>query len=221
MASAETETIEVSDRSGIPYGLARIARAVVRRVSIHENVGYFDDLRVGRDCVISAPHKLVIGRRVAIGPHSTVQVDGFIGDFVLIGMRVQIIGRHDHAIREAGVPMMDSTWVGDRPGTADDAVHIGRDVWIGASAVVLSGVRIGDGAVVAAGSVVVKDVEPYSIVAGNPARRVAARFDASDQIATHEAALDELLDRASGASRSRYSRGSVWNSSVWRAREEA
>lgn len=54
---------------------------------------------------------------------------------------------------------------------------IGNDVWIGEFAVVKSGVTIGDGAVVAAQSVVTKDVPPYSIVAGNPARVVKYRFD--------------------------------------------
>lgn len=53
---------------------------------------------------------------------------------------------------------------------------IGNDVWIGYGAKVLSGVTVGDGAVIAAGSVVVKDVEPYSITAGNPAKMVRYRF---------------------------------------------
>ncbi|MDT8903497.1 CatB-related O-acetyltransferase [Anaeroselena agilis] len=56
-------------------------------------------------------------------------------------------------------------------------VIIGNDVWIGSKALILSGVRIGDGAVVGAHSVVAKDVAPYSIVAGNPARLCRLRFD--------------------------------------------
>jgi acetyltransferase-like isoleucine patch superfamily enzyme len=56
-------------------------------------------------------------------------------------------------------------------------VIIGNDVWIGHEAVILSGARIGDGAVIGAGAVVTKDVEPYSIVAGNPARLIRKRFD--------------------------------------------
>lgn len=55
---------------------------------------------------------------------------------------------------------------------------IGNDVWLGFGSTVLSGVTIGHGAVVGAGAVVARDVEPYSIVAGNPARLVRARLDA-------------------------------------------
>jgi hypothetical protein len=55
-------------------------------------------------------------------------------------------------------------------------VHIGNDVWIGHGAIVLPGRRIGDGAVIAAGAVVTKDVAAYSIVGGNPAREIRQRF---------------------------------------------
>lgn len=59
---------------------------------------------------------------------------------------------------------------------------IGNDVWIGQNATILPGVRIGDGAIIGASSVVGSDVEPYSIVAGNPARLIRKRFS------------DELID---------------------------
>ena len=55
-------------------------------------------------------------------------------------------------------------------------VIIGNDVWIGADAVILSGVKIGDGAVIGNSAVITKDVPPYHIVVGNPARIVRARF---------------------------------------------
>lgn len=57
-------------------------------------------------------------------------------------------------------------------------VHIGHDVWIGGYCTIKGGVRIGTGAVVAAGSVIVKDVAPYTIVGGNPAKVIRPRFDA-------------------------------------------
>ena len=56
-------------------------------------------------------------------------------------------------------------------------VNVGNDVWLASGCTILSGVTIGDGAVVAARSVVSRDVEPYSIVAGNPARHVRYRFE--------------------------------------------
>ncbi|WP_034657844.1 DapH/DapD/GlmU-related protein [Chelativorans sp. J32] len=57
-------------------------------------------------------------------------------------------------------------------------VTIGNDVWIGHGAVVLPGVRVGDGAVIGANAVVTRDVEPYTIVAGAPARVIRRRFEA-------------------------------------------
>ena len=63
---------------------------------------------------------------------------------------------------------------------------IGNDVWIGQNATILPGVRIGDGAIIGANSVVGKNVEPYTIVAGNPIRVIRKRFD--DE-------LIELLER--------------------------
>lgn len=64
-------------------------------------------------------------------------------------------------------------------------VKIGNDVWIGDRAMIISGINIGDGAVIGAGSIVTKDVPPYSIVVGSPARIIKNRF--SDEI------IDEFL----------------------------
>jgi serine acetyltransferase len=64
-------------------------------------------------------------------------------------------------------------------------ITVGSDVWIGAKSTIMSGVKIGDGAIVAAGALVTKDVEPYSIVGGNPARLLKYRFDKSQ--------IEELL----------------------------
>lgn len=57
--------------------------------------------------------------------------------------------------------------------------EIGSDVWIGRRAIIKGGIRIGHGAVIGAGAIVTKDVEPYAIVAGNPARLIRYRFDES------------------------------------------
>lgn len=62
------------------------------------------------------------------------------------------------------------------PATNGD-VHIGNDVWIGSNVTIMSGICIGNGAVIATGSVVTHDVEPYSIVGGNPAKHIRYRFE--------------------------------------------
>ncbi len=70
------------------------------------------------------------------------------------------------------------------PSTNGDVV-IGNDVWIGRGATIMSGVHIGDGAIIGANTVVSKDVEPYSIVVGNPCKEVRKRFDSES--------IDKLL----------------------------
>lgn len=65
-------------------------------------------------------------------------------------------------------------------------IHIGNDVWIGYNACIMAGVHIGDGAIIAANSTIVKDVEPYSIVGGNPAQLIRKRFS--------EEKIDQLLE---------------------------
>jgi acetyltransferase-like isoleucine patch superfamily enzyme len=65
-------------------------------------------------------------------------------------------------------------------------VTLGNDVWIGSNVIILSGVTVGDGAVIGTGSVVTADVEPYAIVAGNPARLIKKRFADGD--------IERLLD---------------------------
>ncbi|WP_318011557.1 CatB-related O-acetyltransferase [Mesorhizobium sp. CO1-1-9] len=67
--------------------------------------------------------------------------------------------------------------------SVEGPTEIGNDVWIGLRAVIMPGITIGDGAIIGAGSIVTKDVAPYAIVAGNPARLLRYRFT-DDQIAS-------------------------------------
>lgn len=97
-----------------------------------------------------------------------------IGNDVMFGPEVTIRGGN-HRFDIPGIPMAavdDSMKEADN----DRDVVIGNDVWVGTRAIILHGVTVGDGAVIGAGSVVTRDVPPYSIVAGNPARLIRERF---------------------------------------------
>ena len=73
-------------------------------------------------------------------------------------------------------PFPNAATIKGHPATKGD-VWIGNDVWIGRGVTILSGVRIGDGSVLGANAVITQDVEPYSIVVGNPGKVVKKRFD--------------------------------------------
>lgn len=109
-----------------------------------------------------------LGRHVEINNFSVINGMGgvVIGDDTLIGPGVKIISYHH--LHELGMPirMQPSE---PRP------ISIGKDVWIGANAVIVGGVNIGEGVVVAAGAVVTRDVPSGSIVAGVPARLLRQR----------------------------------------------
>lgn len=119
--------------------------------------------------VYVAPGSVKLGDYCFIGHGGYLAGAIELGNFVMLAGHVAIVGG-DHRIDRPTVPMIFS---GREPGRR---TSIEDDVWIGHGAIVMSGVRIGEGAVVAAGSVVTKDVPPYSVVAGVPARVLRARF---------------------------------------------
>lgn len=163
-----------------------------RRVAVRGPVQFPDDLHVGFGSRVWAPTHLDIGRSVYIGKHSTVEVDGVIGDEVLIANNVGLVGRRDHDILAVGRPIRSAPWVGEDPLRLSLELVVGSDVWIGFGSVVLSGVTIGQSTVVAAGSVVVNDLPENSVCAGNPARPMRERFR---EEATYSAHWSELRRR--------------------------
>ena len=126
---------------------------------------------LGEKCDIQMRCRFLNGRKVSLGNRNVINfgclLDGrkhsiSTGDNVSIGPEATILTLgHDP----------------QSPGFADQGgdVIIGNRVWIGYRAIILPGITIGEGAVVAAGAVVTKDVEPYAIVAGNPARKIGER----------------------------------------------
>jgi len=112
---------------------------------------------------------LVLGNNVDLAKDVLITTSGGveIGNNTLIGYRTQILSSN-HIIPSNRGEIFSS-------GHLHQKVTIGRDVWIGANCIILPGVTIGDGSVVAAGSVVTKDVGDFTIVAGVPARTIKKR----------------------------------------------
>lgn len=163
-------------------------------LAIRKNVAVGKNLHVGPGSVIEAPLQLEIGNNVYIGKYCTIECDGYIGDNVLIANNVGLIGRYDHDFSVVGVPIRQSPWIGhdDYEGKGRGLkIHIEEDVWVGYGVVILTGVKIGKGAIIAAGSVVSRDVPAYGIAVGNPARVKKYRFSPK-QAAQHEALLHKL-----------------------------
>src|SRR5450759_602074 len=150
------------------------------------------DLHVGKGTRLWAPKLLRIGNNVYIGKRVHIEANCEIGDYCLLANRVAIVGRYDHDFTAVGFPVRYAPWVGSQrfPNShADEKAIIESDVWLGYGVIVLTGVTVGRGAIVAAGSVVTKDISPYSIAAGVPARVVGQRFADAATIVRHEAAI--------------------------------
>jgi acetyltransferase-like isoleucine patch superfamily enzyme len=140
-------------------------------------------LRVGASSMIDAKlgfdrseAEIVIGDRTFVGRSALVAAQRIsIGNDVLISWDVTIVDHDSHAIDFAGRRHDVEGWLAGRKDWSHveiSPVSIADKVWIGFGAAVLKGVTIGEGAVIAARSLVVKDVAPWTLVAGNPARPI-------------------------------------------------
>lgn len=112
--------------------------------------------------------------RISLGDNSGIGVNAFISAHVTIGNDVMMgpdctILTANHGFSSLDVPMWKQPFSDPKPVIIED------DVWIGARVVILPGIRVGHGSVIGAGSVVTHDVEPYSIVGGNPAKLIRYR----------------------------------------------
>ena len=126
--------------------------------------------------IYGRPKSIYIGNHVYIGPRAILSAtEGLlVGDGVTIGPEFIVMGG-DHNFREVGKRIWEA-----KSGGINQQIVIEDDVWIGARVTVLKGVKIGEGAVIGAGSVVTKSVSPYMVYAGNPAVPVAPRFTQED-----------------------------------------
>lgn len=137
---------------------------------------------------------MILGDHVYIGKQVTIEANCRIGNYCIVANRVAIVGRMDHDFRAIGYPVRFAPWAASKTpknGLAHEEAIIEDDVWLGFGAIVLTGVCIGRGAIIAAGSVVTHDVAAYSIVAGVPAKSIGTRFADPAVRTAHERAISE------------------------------
>lgn len=136
---------------------------------------YFKNVSIGKDtyiskrCVIS---NTKIGSYSYIG-HSVSLANTEVGNYCSIAPNV-LIGGMEHLDNSV------TTSFKLKPDTKINTTFVGHDVWIGANCVIKAGVKIGDGAVVGSGSVVLKDIEPFSVNVGTPSQLLKYRFSKDD-----------------------------------------
>lgn len=134
----------------------RIFRSSGQRINVEKGANFYtgweieigDDSSLGVNCMV--PYNLKVGKDVMMGPF------------------VVIIGEN-HQYSRRDIPMRLQGYKNFPP------VRIEDDVWIGAGAIILPGITVGRGAIIGAGSVVTKDIPPYAICGGNPARIIRMR----------------------------------------------
>jgi acetyltransferase-like isoleucine patch superfamily enzyme len=134
-----------------------------RRIIIGKN------FKCGKNCSFSKKNKISIGNDFFMGRNCHLASDLVIGDNVMLGSYVAFVGG-DHKIDEIQTTMNKS----GRDVFKTTIIH--DDVWIGHGSIVLHGVEIQEGAVIAAGSVVTKDVMKNAIYGGNPAKFIRFRL---------------------------------------------
>lgn len=159
------------------YYLAKILGKM--RLSSFDRCKLDPTARVNPECSLA---KTVLGRYSYVGGKSRI-TDAIIGNFCSIGGKCGIGGgiHPTDMVSTSPVFLKGRNIMGKHfaeiPYAPSKTVIIGNDVWIGEGVCIVSGVKIGDGAVIGAHAVVTKDVAPYSVVAGVPAREIKKRFD--------------------------------------------
>lgn len=130
-------------------------------------------MKIGKGCTVETRVNFGMGKNITIGNMCQINEgvyiqSGNIGNYVLIAPNASILGKF-HGYDMVEIPMALQGITRDIPPT------IGDDVWIGRNVVVMPGVIIGNGSIIGSNSVVTKNIEPYSIVGGVPAKLIRKR----------------------------------------------
>lgn len=165
-----------------------MVRKVRKIISKILSISIYKIGKVGYDSLIILPLKkskknnVIIGNHNYIGKKCHFGADVVIKNYVMIADSVSFVGG-DHEFSLLGEFMCNSGR------GSSSVIVVESDTWIGHGAIVLDGITVGRGSIIGAGSVVTKDVHPYTVVAGNPAKVIKKRFD-EDLLNIHEEKLN-------------------------------
>jgi maltose O-acetyltransferase len=135
-----------------------------------------DAKRIGHGCFYLDSIVWLNGDRIELGDNVGFNVGCFVNGFsgLVVGDGTNfgpysMVHTANHNMEDTERPVTEQGWRDEPP------VRIGRNCWIGMGAMILPGVQVGDGVVIGAGAVVVRDVEDYAVVVGNPAKTIKSR----------------------------------------------
>lgn len=163
-----------------------ITKIIYNHLKIGYNVG--DYIYFGKG--VNIARGFSCGDCIYIGQYSYIGPDVKIGNFALILDNVNVIG-HDHVFNIAGTPTILS-------GTPKKKLitYMGDDVWIGHAATIMRGSKLGDGCIIAANSVVTRDIPAFEVWGGIPAKKIKDRFVSDYEKKKH---IDFLLEYRNGS----------------------
>ena len=147
--------------------------------NVHKTVYFGGGSHISKD--------IIADKYVYFGPGCSICRQVKIGAYTMLANNVSMLGG-EHNNKKIGVPIIFS-------GRGElKSTQIGMDCWIGAHSIIMCGVTIGDGSIIAAGSVDTKNVEAYSIYGGVPAKKIKDRFNSDIDKQTHIKMLKEIPD---------------------------
>ncbi len=159
----------------------------IKTFNCSKDLIFEDYVRIPKKVIIKENCR--IGKCTYLSPHDIIESNVTIGKYCSIAPNVYIgPGEHYKSFKTTHPILFDPAWrkivgINEKDNyykkiwKSDKSTLIGNDVWIGINSIVMRGVKIGDGAIIGAGSIVTKDVEPYSINVDVPSKTIGYRFD--------------------------------------------
>ena len=126
-----------------------------------------------------AKMQISIGHHVQFGRYCNIAHNVSLGNYILMASNVSFVGKNDHFYSTP----KQYIWKGERGN--DGTCVVEDDVWIGHGAIIVGGIKIGKGSIIAAGSIVTKDVPPCEIWGGIPAKKIKDRFNSEIDKQSH------------------------------------